>query len=163
MARINVIYARSLNHCIGKGGSLPWHLPKEYAHFKKTTLGHPIIMGRKTYEDHKSVLPGRLNIVITRQKDYQALPGIELVASLEEGIELARQHSDDIFIIGGVHFFTQGVAMADRVYETVVDVEIDGDAYLPNFDFSQWRTETLLTHEPDERNKLKFTAYLHQR
>ena len=163
MARINVIYARSNNHCIGKGGALPWHLPKEYAHFKKTTMGHPIIMGRRTYEDHKSVLPGRLNIVITRQADYQALPGIELVPSLEDAIALAEQHSDDIFIIGGVHFFTQGVAIADRVYETVVDTELDGDAYLPAFDFSQWQSEVLLSSEPDERNKLAFKAYLHQR
>ena len=87
MATINVIYARSKNYCIGKVGQLPWHLPKEYAHFKKITLGHPIIMGRKTYEDHNSVLPGRLNIMVTRQADYQALPGIELVSSLEQGIE----------------------------------------------------------------------------
>lgn len=163
MARINVIYARSLNRCIGKDGALPWHLPKEYGHFKSVTMGHPIIMGRKTYEDHKSVLPGRLNIMVTRQANYQAIPGIEVVSGLEAAINLAAEHSEEVFIIGGVSFFTAGVAMADRVYETVVDVEIDGDAYLPEFDFSQWRSETLLTSEPDERNKLAFTAYLHQR
>ncbi|WP_317931310.1 dihydrofolate reductase [Halioxenophilus sp. WMMB6] len=163
MARINVIFARSKNHCIGKEGSLPWHLPKEYAHFKRTTLGHPIIMGRKTYEDHNSVLPGRLNIVITRQADYQALPGIVLVATLEEAIEVAKKESDEIFIIGGVEFFTRGYAIADRVFETVVDVEVAGDAYLPPFDFSQWQTQVLLDSEPDERNALHFIAYEHTR
>jgi len=163
MARINVIYARSRNRCIGKGGSLPWHLPKEYAHFKKTTLGYPIIMGRKTYEDHNCVLPGRLNIVISRKPDYQALPGIELVSTLDAAIDLAGQHSDDIFIIGGVHFFTQGVAIADRVFETVVAVDVEGDAYLPEFNFSGWQTRELLHSEPDARNALAFTAYEHCR
>ncbi len=163
MARINTIYARSKNRCIGKKGSLPWHLPKEYAHFKRTTLGHPIIMGRKTYEDHNSVLPGRLNIVITRTPNYQALQGIELVTDLDQAIELARQHSDEIFIIGGVHFFTKGYEMADRVFETVIDTEVDGDAFLPEFDFSGWQTRELMTSQPDERNPLAFTAYEHCR
>lgn len=163
MSRINLIYARAKNHCIGVEGALPWHLPKEFAHFKKTTMGCPVIMGRKTYEDHKSVLPGRLNIVVTRQADYQAVPGIVLAASLEEAFALAQKDSEDVFIIGGVSFFTQGLALADRVFETVVDVEIDGDAYLPEFDFSDWQTEVLLASPPDERNSLGFTAYLHQR
>lgn len=164
MSRVNVIYARSKDFCIGKEGGLPWHLPKEYAHFKRVTLGHPIIMGRKTYEDHNSVLPGRLNIVVTQQQDYQALPGIELVDSLDAAIELASAHSEDIFIIGGVSFFSAGYELADRIYETVVDTLVpDGNAYLPEFDFSQWQTQTLVQSAPDERNPLAFEAYLHTR
>ncbi len=163
MSRINLIYARAKNYCIGVDGKLPWHLPKEFLWFKKITMGCPVIMGRRTYEDHKSVLPGRLNIVITRQKDYQAVEGIHLAASLEEAFELAKKESEDIFVIGGVHFFQTAFPFANRVFETVVDAEIGGDSYIPAFDFSQWQSSELAVSEPDEKNRYGFTVYERKR
>ena len=93
MTTLSLIYARSLNHCIGKAGRIPWHLPDEFGHFKRTTLGKPIIMGRKTYEDHESALPGRLNIVISRTANYPVVEGIALAQDLEQAMDLAYQDS----------------------------------------------------------------------
>ncbi len=159
MARINLIYARAKNYCIGVEGKLPWHLPKEFSWFKKITMGSPVIMGRRTYEDHKTALPGRLNIVITRQPNYQAVDGIHLSPSLESAIELAEKDANEVFIIGGVHFFQAAFPVAERVFETVVDVDIDGDAFLPKFDFSQWSSNELAVSEPDEKNRYGFSVY----
>ncbi|NBC10803.1 MAG: hypothetical protein GVY24_03590, partial [Planctomycetes bacterium] len=84
---LSLIYARSENHCIGKAGRIPWRLPDDFKHFKRTTMGKPIIMGRRTYEDHESALPGRLNVVITRQPDYRAAEGVVVVDSLDAALD----------------------------------------------------------------------------
>jgi len=160
---ISIIYARSANHCIGKDSRIPWHLPDEFAHFKHTTLGKPIIMGRKTYEDHQSALPGRLNIVVSRQADYALAEGVVLAPSLEAAIATGRKVSDEVFVIGGVQFFVDALPLADTVYETIVDAEINGEAMLPVFDFSQWQTQQLARHEADERHRFAYTVYKHQR
>ena len=161
--KLSLIYARSLNRCIGKDGRIPWHLPDEFGHFKKTTLGKPIIMGRKTYEDHKSVLPGRRNIVISRQPDYSAVEGIELAGSLESAIAMAGETSDEIFVIGGVHFFVAAMPLADCIYETVIQANIEGEAKLPAFDLSGWKTSLLGEHDIDERHAYAYKMYKHQR
>ena len=161
--KIAMIYARSSNHCIGKDGGIPWHLPDDFAHFKKTTMGKPIIMGRKTYEDHQSALPGRLNIVVTRQQNYQVVEGIEVVSSLDAAIKRASEASNEIFIIGGVEFFTLGYAIADTVYETIIEADIDGDAFLPAFDYSDWESELLDEHPIDDKHKFAFKFYKHCR
>ena len=160
---ISMIYARSKNYCIGKDGKIPWHLPNDFAHFKKTTLGSPIIMGRKTYEDHQSALPGRLNILVTRQSNYKAAEGILIVDSLDKALASARQQNKTIFIIGGVSFFKYGYEVCDQVFETVVDADIDGDAYIPNFDYTTWSTELLTQQEVDDRHAFCFSVYRHQR
>ncbi|GAB2190188.1 type 3 dihydrofolate reductase [Sessilibacter sp. MAH1] len=159
MSRVNLIYARAKNFCIGKDGKMPWHLPKEFVWFKKHTMGCPVIMGRKTYEDHKSVLPGRLNIVITRDENYQAVSGIELVSTLDEALKLAFKQKDEVFVIGGVHFFTEAFPMATRVFETVVDTEINGDAFIPEFDFGDWQSELLVASKPDAKNAYGFSVF----
>jgi dihydrofolate reductase len=160
---VSLIYARSLDHCIGKDGRIPWHLPDEFGHFKKTTLGKPIIMGRKTYEDHESALPGRRNIVISRQPDYKLVPGIELAASLDDAIALAHENSDEVFVIGGVYFFVEALPQANCVYETIIQANIDGEALLPEFDFSDWQTTLIGEHEVDERHAYAYKIYCHQR
>ncbi len=161
---LSLIYARSENHCIGKAGRIPWHLPDDFKHFKQTTLGKPIIMGRRTYEDHDSALPGRLNIVITRQADYRVAEGVEVVSSLDAALQRAYQNSDEVFVIGGSHFFTQAFPQADRVYETIVHTTIgDGDTFLPDFDFTGWQQKKLLHHPADERHAFAFTVYLYAR
>ena len=160
---ISLIYARSTNLCIGAAGRIPWRLPDDFAHFKRTTMGKPIIMGRKTYEDHSSALPGRLNIVVTRQVDYQAANGVEISTSLDEAIERAYRDSPEIFVIGGVQFFESALPRAGVVYETVIDAEVDGDAFLPEFDFSEWKTELLETHPVDSKHQYAFKIFRHSR
>ena len=160
---VSLIYARSRNHCIGKDGAIPWHLPDEFGHFKQTTMGKPIIMGRKTYEDHQSALPGRLNIVISRQPGYRAAEGVLVVDSLDAAVARAERDSEEVFVIGGVQFFVAALPLATTVYETVVDADIDGDAMLPAFDFSDWRTEQMGEHGVDERHAYSYTIYRHCR
>lgn len=151
------IYARSENRVIGKDGRIPWRLPDDFAHFKRTTMGRPIIMGRKTYEDHQSALPGRLNLVVTSNAAYQAAAGVEVLTSLDAAIERAGKDSDLAFIIGGVGLFEQTFDRVQTVYETIVHAEIDGDAVLPAFDFTGWRCTVLEQHPADARHALPFT------
>ncbi|MBT8139178.1 MAG: dihydrofolate reductase [Gammaproteobacteria bacterium] len=168
---LGLIYARSRNHCIGVAGRIPWHLPADFAHFKQTTIGKPIIMGRRTYEDHQSALPGRLNIVVTGQRDYQAAHGIVLAHSLDEALTLGWQQSASVFVIGGVQFFVAAMPIADVVYETVVDIDIDPDnkldekdkAILPAFDFSNWQSTLMHEHQVDERHAHSFSVYRRER
>ncbi len=160
---LSLIYARSKNYCIGANGAVPWHLPDEFAHFKHTTMGKPIIMGRKTYNDHQSALPGRLNIVVSSQTDYPVADGIVLAHSLDEAIMVAQQNDSSVFVIGGVSFFVEALPRADVVYETIVDAEIDGDAVLPAFDFSGWHSELLHEHPVDERHAFAFKVYKRSR
>lgn len=161
---LSFIYARSLNRCIGKDGQIPWRLPDEFAHFKRTTMGKPIIMGRRTYEDHESALPGRLNIVVTRQRDYSVARGVEVCASLDAALERAKRESDEVFIVGGVSLFKAAFPLVDRVYETVVDLRVEGgDTFVPDFDFSDFERTELFHHEADARNAFAFTAYRYDR
>ncbi|MEM9415108.1 MAG: dihydrofolate reductase [Planctomycetota bacterium] len=161
-----LIYARSEDHCIGNAGRIPWRLPDEFAHFKRTTMGRPIIMGRKTYEDHDSALPGRLNIVVTSNPDYKVAQGVELAHSLDDAIaRAAAEHSDDgeIFVIGGVGLFQQAFERAERVYETVVHAVIGGDTVLPAFDFTGWSSHLLHDHAADNRHAHAWTATRYDR
>lgn len=158
-----MIYARSRNHCIGDGGRIPWRLPDEFAHFKRTTMGKPIIMGRKTYDDHQSALPGRLNIVVSRQANLPLSEGVVLASSLESALAIAHEQSDEVFVIGGVSFFIAALPIAQRVYETIVEADIDGDAILPAFDFSHWHTKDIEHHAVDERHQYSYRVYLHER
>lgn len=157
------IYARSENRVIGKAGRIPWRLPDDFKHFKRTTMGCPIIMGRKTYEDHESALPGRLNLVVTRDKAYTAAEGVEVVHAMDDAIRRAGEANDRAFIIGGVGLFESTFDRVQTVYETVVHAEIEGDAVLPEFDFSGWRSEVLEEHPVDDRHAYAFTIYRHER
>ncbi|MGB0766773.1 MAG: dihydrofolate reductase [Phycisphaeraceae bacterium] len=151
------IYARSENRVIGAGGRIPWRLPDDFNHFKRTTMGCPIIMGRKTYEDHRSALPGRLNLVVTRTADYRAAEGVETAGSLDHAIARAGQEADRAFIIGGVGLFASTFDRVQTVYETVVHAEVPGDAVLPAFDFTGWQCEVLQEHPADDRHAHAFT------
>lgn len=161
-----LIYARSRNHCIGRDGRLPWRLPDEFAHFKRTTMGCPILMGRKTYEDHDSALPGRTNIVITRQPDYanRVAPGVLVADALQAAIELARAQSPpEVFVIGGAGLLQAAFPQAQTVYETVVDAHIEGDTFLQPFDFTAWRATPLINHPADTRHDHAFVATRYDR
>ncbi|KPB38061.1 Dihydrofolate reductase [Pseudomonas savastanoi pv. glycinea] len=127
---------------IGVDNSMPWHLPGDFKYFKATTLGKPIIMGRKTWDSLGRLLPGRLNLVVSRQTDLQ-LEGAEVFASLDAAVVRAEQWAqeqgvDEVMLIGGAQLYAQGLPEADRLYLTRVALSPDGDAWFPEFDTAQW-------------------------
>jgi dihydrofolate reductase len=137
-----LIAALAQNRVIGCDNQLPWHLPADLKHFKALTLGKPIIMGRKTWDSLGRPLPGRLNLVVSRQLDLQ-LPGAEVFASLEAAIVRAEQwaeaeDADELMLIGGAQLYEQGLALAERLYLTRVELSPAGDAWFPAFEGSQW-------------------------
>ena len=129
------IVAASENNAIGVNGDLPWNIPEDMEFFRSTTKGKIIIMGRKTFESVGHPLPKRLNLVITRQKNYQA-EGSKVFSSLEEAIEFAKtqvdQYDPEIFIIGGGEIYKQSISLVDRIYLTRIHKSIDGDAFYPD-------------------------------
>jgi dihydrofolate reductase len=143
---LNLIFARARNGVIGKDNTLPWHLPEDLAHFKHTTLGQPVVMGRKTWESLPPKfrpLPGRTNIVVTRQTDWQAV-GAVVAHSLEE----AMQHCPDeahVWVIGGAEVYAQAMPLASLAVVTEIDADFEGDAFAPTFD-SRWQEITRSTH-----------------
>ncbi len=135
MSRISIIAAIGQNRELGKENKLLWHIPGELPRFKRITTGHPIIMGRKTYESIGRVLPQRTNIIITRDKAL-SVEGAEIVHSLDEALALARTKSgnDEIFVIGGGQIFEQALPLTDRLYLTLVRASFDADTFFPSFE-----------------------------
>jgi dihydrofolate reductase len=123
-----LVLAIARNGAIGKDGKVPWYLPEDLKHFKAMTMGHAILMGRKTYEETKRPLPGRRNIVITRTPGFSA-PGCEVVSSLEEGITLARATDPEPRVIGGAEIYRLALPLATRIYLTEVDLDAEGDTF----------------------------------
>lgn len=159
---LSLIYARSENGCIGRGGRLPWRLPDDFAHFKRTTMGHPIIMGRRTFEDHSNVLPGRTNIVLTRRADF-GFPGVVVAPGLDEALAPYRDTDEEVFVIGGAGVFAEAFARSQRVYETLVHAVVEGDTYLPRLDLSGWDATVLAEHAADARHAYAFTITQYER
>ena len=147
---ISLIAAMAKNRIIGKDNQMPWHLPADLGHFKAVTLGKPIIMGRKTYESIGRPLPGRTNIVMSRNKDYK-LEGCETVTSLEDAIKLV-QDVDEIMIIGGGFLYTQCIPQADKLYLTFIDLDVEGDTQFPPFEDLNLTELKREKHLKDEKN-----------
>ncbi len=128
-----LIAAMSLNRVIGRAGDLPWHQPDDLAHFKRLTLHHPVIMGRKTFDSFEGTLPGRLNIVVSRNPEYRA-QGADVVNALERALALAfkKQPDHDVFVAGGGEIYSQAMPHADRIELTVMHSAVDGDASFPS-------------------------------
>lgn len=120
-------------------------------------------MGRFTYEDHKSLLPDRLNIVVSRTPQYRAAPGVHVESSLEDALALAGGRSDEVFIIGGARVLADAMPLAGRVFETIVDADVEGDVYLPAFDFTGWQSILLHRHAPDRRHRYGYSTYRRER
>jgi len=134
---VNLIVAMARNRVIGRNNQMPWHLPADFAWFKKNTLGHPVIMGRKTFESIGRPLPGRRNIVISRNAQWQA-PGCEVFNSLEDALASCLPH-EQVFVIGGSVLFAAAIPLADRIYLTEVDAEPEGDVFFPDLQEAPWR------------------------
>ena len=140
--RIHLIVARARNGVIGKDGTLPWHVPEDLAHFKRVTLGHTLIMGRKTFDSIGRPLPGRRNIVVTRNRHWQAA-GVETAASLHAALEkcatMPGGNGGEVFIIGGAQLYAQALQQhVDSVYVTEIDADFEGDARFPALDPARW-------------------------
>lgn len=152
---ISLIVAMDRNRLIGAHNRLPWRLPADLKYFKSITMGKAILMGRKTYESIGRPLPGRTNIVVTREPNYQA-PGCIVVHSIDEA--LARPEcGDEVMVIGGASFYEQILPRADRIYLTLIDAECAGDTYFPSFDPNAWHEIRREDHEPDERNPYRYS------
>lgn len=143
-----MIAALTTERVIGKENALPWRLPADLKHFKALTMGKPIIMGRKTYESIGRPLPGRHNIVVTRNEAYRA-PGCTVVHTIEAALAAAGDVSE-VMVIGGSHLFEALLPQADRLYLTIIDEKIEGDTYFPPWDEQEWRE---LSRSPGVRNE----------
>ncbi len=161
---VSLIVAMSRNGVIGRDGDLPWHLPDDMKWFKATTQGHAVIMGRGNWEAMQGrPLPGRRNIVITRQADYEA-QGADVVATLDEALALVAG-DDEPFIIGGgqVYRLALDAGVVDRMYLTLIDAEVAGDTTFPAYDASAWRQASRTDHPADENHAHAFTIFTLER
>jgi len=156
---ISAIVAATENNAIGKDNKLPWHLPDDLKFFKKTTLGKPVLMGRKTFESLEKPLPGRLNIVISHQKNLMLPEGVILCNNLNEGIErLEQENKEEVFIIGGGKIFEETIDLWDRIYLTKVHTAVENaTAFFPEIDHTHWKKIWEEYHEADERHQYSFT------
>lgn len=146
---MEIVVAMTSNHVIGQNGDMPWHLPADLVHFKELTSGHAIIMGRRTWESICKPLPNRLNIVVTRQKDYAA-EDVTVVHSLEDGIVAAG--TQRIFLVGGGEMYKEALPIASKMHITRIDALIDGDTKFPEIDESIWQCKSRVNRSADEKN-----------
>jgi len=147
---ISLIVAASMNNVIGAKGDLPWRLSSDLKRFKALTMGKPIVMGRKTYESIGRPLPGRQNIVVTRNTDFAA-EGCDVVSSIDAAIEAAGD-AEEIMIIGGSHIYEAFLPRADRIYLTRVQADVEGDAYLPDLSDDFWHETSVEERTADDSN-----------
>ncbi len=148
-----------IGRVIGKGGELPWHLPADLAYFKRTTMGKPILMGRKTYESIGRPLPGRLNLVMTRDAEFSA-PGCQVVTEIAAAKKAAEANGagvNELMVIGGEQIYRLCLAQADRLYLTKVDAIVSGDAFFPAFDEDLFTETSRLVRPRDEKNAYTMT------
>jgi dihydrofolate reductase len=152
--RVTLILARARNGVIGARGGLPWHLPEDLAFFKRTTMGHPIVMGRKTWESIGRPLPGRRSVIVTRDRGFTA-PGAEVVHSLDEAIRRCAD-TDEIFVIGGAQLYADALPCADRLLLTEIDADFDGDTFLPAPGSEAWTESSRERHPPSDTRPFGF-------
>jgi dihydrofolate reductase len=162
--RLSLIVAMDKNRLIGVNGRLPWHLTYDMKWFREQTMGKPVVMGRKTFEsipDRFRPLPGRHNIVLTRQRDYEA-EGATVVHNIEAALA-AVGSVDEVVVIGGAELYAQLLPQADRLYLTLIDAEFEGDAYFPEIDPAQWHETYRQEHPADDRHEYPFTWLIWER
>jgi len=155
--RLSMIAALGKNRVIGNNNKMPWHLPADLQFFKKTTMGKPIILGRKTYDSIGRPLPGRLNIVLSRDKSLK-IEGCTVVNSLDEAMLVAeKQDSDEIFITGGAYLYNTYLKDADRLYLTLIDEEFEGDTFFPDYTQYNWKQIEKKTNSADDQNPFAYS------
>ena len=148
--RRSLVVAMAANRVIGRDNALPWHLPADLAHFKRVTWGHPVVMGRRTYESIGKPLPGRKNIVVTRNRAFQA-PGCTVAPSLEAAWRAAGD-ADEVCVIGGTSLFEETLPLADVIHLTEVEADVPGDTYFPEFERGAWLEREIARQSADARH-----------
>lgn len=159
--KVSLILAMADNRVIGRDGGLPWHLPADLARFKELTVGHTIVMGRKTFESIGRPLPRRRSVVLSRDPGYRA-EGAEVAGSLEEALELAAEDGE-VFVIGGAAVLAEALALAERLYLTRVHADVEGDVVCPPLDDGSWRIVQEERHAADQRHAYPFTFQVYDR
>lgn len=157
----SLVVAMARNRVIGRDNQLPWRLPADLAYFKRVTLGHPVVMGRHTYESIGKSLPGRLNIVVSRNPAFRA-PGCTVVGSLAEAWTVAGD-ATEVSVIGGTSLFAEALPIADRIHLTEIDADVPGDTWFPEFDRAEWTEHEVSRHPPDERHSYPFRIVVLER
>ena len=153
--RVSLIVAMAKNRVIGANNALPWHLPADLKRFKALTMGHHIVMGRKTYESIGKPLPGRTAVIVTRNQGY-SVSGAIVASSLEAAFS-ACGNDEEVFVIGGEQLFRQALPIADRLYLTTVEADVAGDAFMPEIDFPAWREISSEFAPANEKNAYDLT------
>ncbi len=153
--RITLIAAMARGRVIGINNSLPWDLPADMKHFREQTMGKPILMGRKTYDSIGRPLPGRHNIVVTRDASLR-IDGCTVVQSIDAAISAAGE-VDEVMVMGGASFYQQLLPRADRLVLTLIDLEVEGDAWFPAWEPSGWKEVVREEHQPDEKNRMAYS------
>jgi dihydrofolate reductase len=163
---ISLIAALTKNRVIGINNDLPWHLPDDMKYFTQTTKGHHVIMGRKNYDsipDKYKPLSNRTNIVVTRQKNFNA-SGCIVVNSIDESLQIAKANNEtEAFIIGGAEIYNQGLSQANKLYLTEIQTTLEGDTFFPEFNKNQWKEVSRTHHLADERHKFAFDFVVFER
>ncbi len=157
MSKLSLIVAIANNGVIGIDNTLPWHLPEDLKRFKALTMGHHIIMGRKTYDSLGRLLPGRTTVIVTRNADYQ-VEGALIAHSLEQAIALCG-NDDEVFLIGGAELYQAGLSLADKLYITEIDLEVAGDAHFPQINHAQWQETAREAHVSEKGLKFSYVTY----
>lgn len=159
--RISIVVAMAKNRVIGANGAIPWHLPGELKLFKSVTMGHHIIMGRKTYESIGRLLPGRTTVIVTRQPAYR-VPGAHVARTIGDAIATCGD-DDEIFVIGGGELYRAALPVAHRIYLTTVDAEPAGDTFMPEFDLGEWRITSSQSFPSDDRHRYDYRFAVYDR
>lgn len=159
---ISFILAMDEHRVIGKDNQLPWYLPEDLKFFKRVTMGHPIAMGRKTHDSIGRILPGRENIIITRQPNFQS-DGCTVFHSVEEFVNYCRNQDDEIFVIGGAEIFKESFPFADRLYITMIHEKFEGDTFFPEFAESEWELNFCEKGIKNEKNPYDYEFRIYQR
>ena len=152
-----LVAAVAENGVIGAKGGLPWRLPDELAHFKRTTLGKPVLMGRRTFASLGRALPGRTNVVLSRAADFAA-PGALVARDLDAALALVRD-APEVMVIGGAAVYADALPRANRIYLTRVRATPEGDVWFPKLEFAEWRETLLFDHPADARHEHSFAAF----
>jgi dihydrofolate reductase len=161
MPIISLVAALARNRVIGRGGTLPWHLPDDQKFFRRLTLDHTVIMGRKTFEEIRRPLANRRNVVISRNPAFRPA-GVTVVPSLKEALALGATERE-VFVIGGGEIYREALPLADRLYLTVVHAEVEGDTTFPAFEGEEWALESEEFHPADQRHAWPFTIRVYHR
>lgn len=160
---VSCIVATAKNRVIGKNNQMPWHLPADLAYFKRTTLGHHVIMGRKNYQAIGRPLPDRTNIIVTRDRSFNC-SNCEVVHNLEDALLLAKKNGEqEAFIIGGGNIYEQTIRYWDKLYLTEINLETDGDVFFPELNWENWTLVSEKKHQKDEKNPYDYSFKIYHR